>query len=114
MTDTPRPTGVVSAASDAAGIRIVRVLDAPRDLVFRAWTEPEQFAAWFGEYGSEIPLETVSMDVRPGGAWSLVMYHGPERTEIPFSGLYREVDPPARLVLTFSNPEDPRVRTSRS
>jgi uncharacterized protein YndB with AHSA1/START domain len=107
MADATRPEGVVSAASDADGIEIVRVFDAPRDLVFRAWTEPERFAAWFGEHGSSIPLENISMDARPGGAWSAVMIHGPERVEIPFAGEFREVVEPERVVMTLSDPDDP-------
>jgi len=97
----------VSAASDAEGIVIVRVFDAPRELVFKAWTEPERFATWFGEHGSEIPLESISMDAQPGGAWSAVMIHGPERMEIPFSGKFREVEPPERVVMTLGDPGDP-------
>lgn len=106
MADTTPPEGVVSAASDAGGILIVRIFDAPRELVFKAWTEPERFATWFGEEGSSIPLETLSLDVRPGGAWSAIMIHGPERVEIPFSGHYREVVEPERLVFTFADPTD--------
>ena len=68
MTEPTPAEGVVSATSDADGIVIVRVFDAPRELVFKAWTEPERFATWFGEHGSSIPLETASMDPRPGGA----------------------------------------------
>ncbi len=101
MTEPTHAEGVVSARSDADGIVIVRVFDAPRELVFKAWTEPERFAAWFGEHGSSIPLETASMDPRPGGAWSAVMIHGPERMEIPFSGTFREVVEPEVVELVL-------------
>lgn len=101
MTEPTRAEGVVSARSDADGIVIVRVFDAPRELVFKAWTEPERFATWFGEHGSSIPLETASMDPRPGGAWSAVMLHGPERMEIPFSGTFREVVEPEVVELVL-------------
>ena len=74
MTTTHAPAGVLTASSDASGISIVRVLDAPPELVFKCWTEPEHFAAWFGEHGSSMPVETVTMDVRPGGAWRAVMH----------------------------------------
>lgn len=107
MTDATPPEGVVSAASDAEGIVIVRVFGAPRELVFKAWTEPERFATWFGEHGSSIPLENISMDARPGGAWSAVMIHGPERIEIPFAGEFREVVEPERVVMTLADPDDP-------
>ena len=109
MADATPPEGVVSAASDAEGIVIVRVFDAPRELVFKAWTEPERFAAWFGEHGSSIPLERITMDARPGGAWSAVMLHGPDRIEIPFAGEFREVVEPERVVLTLAEPDDPHA-----
>jgi uncharacterized protein YndB with AHSA1/START domain len=85
------------------GITITRVFDAPRDLVFRAWTEPERFARWFGPDDSEVPVSTVSMDVRPGGAWRATMFAGPERHEIRWWGVYREVVPPERLAFTISD-----------
>jgi activator of Hsp90 ATPase-like protein len=89
MSDATPPEGVVSAHSDAEGILIVRVFDAPRELVFKAWTEAERFATWFGEHGSSIPLDKVSMDARPGGAWSATMIHGPDKVDPsdPESGL---------------------------
>ena len=107
MSDAMQPEGVVSAHSDAEGILIVRVFDAPRELVFKAFTEADQFAAWFGEHGSEIPLDKVAMDPRPGGTWHATMYHGPERTEIPFSGTFLEVVEPERVVMTLASPGEP-------
>jgi uncharacterized protein YndB with AHSA1/START domain len=98
---------VVSASSDRNGIEIVRIFDAPRDLVFKAWTEPERFARWFGEHGSSIPLDRISMDPRPGGAWSAVMLHGPDRVEIPFSGRFRELVDPELVALTLADPSNP-------
>ncbi len=56
MSDEAPQEGVVSAHSDAEGILIVRVFDAPRELVFKAWTEAERFATWFGEHGSTHPV----------------------------------------------------------
>jgi len=85
------------------GITITRVFDAPRERIWREWTEPERFADWFGGASSEVPLSTVSMDVRPGGSWRLTMFAGPERHEIRWWGEYREVVEPERLVLTFSD-----------
>jgi uncharacterized protein YndB with AHSA1/START domain len=101
MNDATQPEGIVSAHSDADGILIVQVFDAPRELVFRAWTEGPRFAEWFGEHGSEIPLDKVDMDPRPGGEWHATMYHGPDRTEIPFYGELLEVVEPERLVMTI-------------
>ena len=104
MSDPTPPEGVVSASSDANGIVIVRVFDAPRELVFQAWTEPEHFVTWFGEHGSEIPLDRITMDARPGGRWDAVMFHGPERIEIHFTGEFREVIAPERVVLSLEVP----------
>ena len=88
-------------------IDITRLFDAPRELVFKAWTEPERFAQWFGGAEVTVPLESVSMDVRPGGTWRATMQAG--ETEIAWKGEYREVVPPERLVLTITDqPGDER------
>jgi uncharacterized protein YndB with AHSA1/START domain len=87
------------------GFTSTRVFDAPRERVWREWTEPAAFADWFGGTESEVPLESVSMDVRPGGAWRLTMYAGPGRREIRWWGEYREVEAPERLVFTISDRE---------
>jgi uncharacterized protein YndB with AHSA1/START domain len=84
-----------------AGITIVRVFDAPRERVWREWTEPESFADWFGGVESEVPVSTVSMDVRPGGSWRLTMFAA--RGEIHWNGEYREVEEPERLVFTVTD-----------
>ena len=83
------------------GFKATRVFDAPRERVWKEWTEPERFADWFGGPDSEVPLSTVSMDVSPGGSWRLTMYANPGRREIHWNGEYREVVEPERLVLTF-------------
>jgi uncharacterized protein YndB with AHSA1/START domain len=90
-----------------AGIYITRVFAAPRERVWQEWTQPEAFADWFGTAESEIPLSSVSMDVRPGGAWRLTMYAEPGRREIHWRGEYREVVEPERLVFTLTDePEE--------
>ena len=88
------------------GIAITRVFDAPRERVWREWTEPEHFADWYGGADAEVPLSTVSMDVREGGAWRLTMYAGPGRREIRWKGEYREVVEPERLVFTVTDRPD--------
>jgi uncharacterized protein YndB with AHSA1/START domain len=77
---------------------IVRVFDAPREAVWRAWTDPEQLAQWFGPRGVSTPLDKIRMDLRPGGVASLVMVDDASGTEYPNSGTYLEVVPPERLV----------------
>jgi len=81
---------------------ITRVFDAPRERVWQEWTEPARFADWFGAEG-EVPLTTVSMDVREGGEWRLKMFYGPNRVESNWHGRYQEVVPPERLVLTMTD-----------
>jgi uncharacterized protein YndB with AHSA1/START domain len=89
--------------AEQPGISITRVFDAPRERVWEEWTEPERFADWFGGTQSEVPLSTVSMDVRPGGSWRLTMFADPGRREIQWEGEYREVAPPERLVFTVTD-----------
>jgi uncharacterized protein YndB with AHSA1/START domain len=88
------------------GFTITRVFDAPPERIWREWTEPERFADWYGGPDGVIPLDTVEMDVRPGGTWRATMFYGPDRREIRWKGEYREVDPPRRLVLTLSDQPD--------
>ena len=87
--------------AEAAGITITRVFDAPRERVWREWTEPDRFADWFGGGEAEVPVSTVVMDVREGGAWRATMLADSGRREIHWYGEYREVVEPERLVLTF-------------
>jgi uncharacterized protein YndB with AHSA1/START domain len=98
MADPPTPD---SAREEE--ITITRVFDAPRERVWTEWTEPKRFADWFGGSESEVPLSTVSMDVRPGGSWRATMLAAPGRREIHWKGEYREVVEPERLVFTLSD-----------
>jgi len=75
-----------------------RWFDAPRDLVFRAMTEPERIPRWWGRIGDVTRVET--MDVRPGGTWRFVS-RGPDGVDYPFTGEFLEIDPPSRVVQTF-------------
>lgn len=86
------------------GIDITRVVEAPRERVFAAWTVPEDFAAWYGG-DADVPLERVSLDVTPGGEWSLVIVV--PGAEMPFHGVYREVSAPERLVFTLKDRSAP-------
>ncbi|MGH2416270.1 MAG: SRPBCC domain-containing protein [Microcystaceae cyanobacterium] len=76
-------------------IVIIRVFNAPRELVFPAWTEPKHIEQWWGPKGFTTRVE--QMDLRPGGTWRYVMC-GPDGTEYPVNGVFREVVPPERLV----------------
>lgn len=78
-------------------IDITRVLDAPRDLAFRLWTEPRHMAQWWGPKDFTNPV--CDMDARPGGAMRIVM-RAPDGAEHPMTGLFHEVVAPERLVFT--------------
>jgi uncharacterized protein YndB with AHSA1/START domain len=93
----------MSEGATEYGIRITRSFDAPRERVWREWTEPEAFADWYGGSQCEVPLDTVSMDVRPGGKWRLTMFAPPDRRRIDWKGEYLEVVAPERLVFTVTD-----------
>ncbi len=79
-------------------ILIERVFDAPRDEVFRAFTDPELIPQWWGPRDGTTVVDR--MDVRAGGGWRFVM-RGADGAETGFRGTYREVTPPERIVQTF-------------
>jgi uncharacterized protein YndB with AHSA1/START domain len=77
-----------------------RVVDAPRELVWEAWTNPEHVPHWLlGPEGWTMPV--CEIDLRPGGAWHFV-WRRSDGTEMEMRGEYREVEPPERLVHTES------------
>ncbi len=94
----------MSTGSEAT---ITRVFDAPREELWRYLTEPELFASWFGTPPYTTRASTVSMDVRPGGAWRATMVHESDGSELPFRGTFKEIVPPERLVQTFEDVDDP-------
>jgi uncharacterized protein YndB with AHSA1/START domain len=83
-------------------LTVSRVVDAPRDLVWRAFTEPEHLAEFWGGPGISVPVESVTMDVRAGGIFELTMVAS-DGTEYPNRGEYVEVEKPSRIV--FSEPD---------
>ncbi len=93
-------------AEPEPGLRITRVFDAPRDQVWKEWTEPERFADWFGLRSTPAPADGVAMDVRPGGTWRLTMAATDQHPEIRWAGEYREVAAPERLVFTITDRPD--------
>lgn len=82
-------------SDDRASVRIVDVFDAPRDVVFAAWTEPERLEQWWGPGLFETVFAEV--DLRPGGRYELLLEPGSMR----LVGEFREVTPPRRLVYTW-------------
>jgi uncharacterized protein YndB with AHSA1/START domain len=82
--------------ADGAEFVMDRVFDAPRELVWRALTEPDRIPRWWGP--SETTMTVEEMDVRPGGRWRWVAHTADG--DAPFCGEYLEVEPPERLVHT--------------
>lgn len=87
----------VSLPSDRE-IVLTRDFEAPRSLVFEAFTRPKHLKQWWGLRGST--LRVCEVDLRPGGAWRFVT-RGANGHENPFRGEYREITPPERLVYTL-------------
>jgi uncharacterized protein YndB with AHSA1/START domain len=79
-------------------ILTTREFDAPRDVVFKAMTNPDLISRWWGPRRYTTTVD--KMDVRPGGAWRFIMRE-PDGRETGFRGEYREVVPPERIVQTF-------------
>lgn len=80
-------------------ITITRVFDAPREVVFRAWTDPDHVAKWFGPAGFDVPRESVEVDLRAGGRFRLLMVRGDSGMEHPIDYEVVEVSEPELLVL---------------
>jgi uncharacterized protein YndB with AHSA1/START domain len=76
---------------------ITRVYDAPRELVWKAWTDPEHVARWFGPRGFTTPRSTITMDVRPGGTFEVTMISDDDGKAYPSGGTFLEVEEPERL-----------------
>lgn len=83
----------------APELSVTRVVDAPRELVFRAWTDPVHLARWWGPQGF-VTIE-LSADIRPGGAYRACM-RSPVGTTHRRRGIYREIVAPERLVFTYA------------
>jgi uncharacterized protein YndB with AHSA1/START domain len=87
------------AATDDRVLVISRLIDAPRRLVFKAWTEPEHVARWWGPRGFSTTY--CKMDIRPGGAFRFCM-RSPEGNDLWKQGVFREIVVPERIVFTFA------------
>ena len=85
---------------DRVSLKLHRVFDAPRDLVWLAWTRPEMMVRWLGPV--EWPAARVAQDLRVGGDWSAVLKSADSDETLWQGGVYREIDPPKRLVFTFA------------
>jgi len=94
-----------ASAADAPEFSITRVFDAPRELVWRAWTEEAELAQWLHPFG--VSTDGVSCDVRVGGRYRYTMTNDETGDEYPTGGEYLEVEPTERLVFTWGEPDAP-------
>ena len=97
MSAKDSPAALLTILSDREVV-LTRVFDAPRELVFRAHTDPDLIPQWWGLRSNTTVVE--QMDVRSGGIWRFVQRDA-QGNEFAFHGEYREVLPPERLVNTF-------------
>lgn len=102
MTMNERKNSLTEAPADRSLV-LTRLFDAPRRLVFEAWTKKEHLDQWCAPRGFTIPSS--EGDVRPGGAWRCVMI-APHGEKYPVGGVYREIIPNELLVFTHTWEED--------
>jgi uncharacterized protein YndB with AHSA1/START domain len=94
-----------AAPVQAPQFTISRTFDAPRELVWRAWTEDAELAQWLSPFG--VSTGSVSFDVRVGGRYRYTMTNDETGEEFPTGGEYIEVDPIERLAFTWGDPDAP-------
>jgi uncharacterized protein YndB with AHSA1/START domain len=87
-----------------------RVFEAPRELVFRCMIEPEHLTHFWGPSGVSTPLETITVDARPGGSFETVMVNDTDGSRYPTRAIFIEVTEPERLV--WQEPDNGVVTTS--
>lgn len=77
---------------------VTRVIAATPERIWEAWTDPEQLSKFFAPGGSSVPLETITMDVREGGEFSLTMVNDHNDEQYPMNAIYKTLDAPNKLV----------------
>jgi uncharacterized protein YndB with AHSA1/START domain len=97
---------LLPSLSAAAEFVISRTFDAPRELVWKAWTEPERLKQWWGPRVIKTPI--CEMNVRVGGKYRMVM-RAPDGQDYPMCGVFKEIVEPSRLVMTMDCSEHPPV-----
>jgi len=98
MAEQTKTTSKLSLPSDREIVGS-RIMDAPPELVFKAYTDPELIPRWWGPRRYATTVD--KMDLRPGGVWRFV-HRAADGGEYAFNGVYREIVPPKRLVYTFN------------
>jgi uncharacterized protein YndB with AHSA1/START domain len=91
-------TATTTIYSEGGDLVFERTFDAPREQVWKAFTDPALVPGWWGPHGTTTTV--IEMDVRPGGKWRYVS-HAPDRDDVTFYGEYLEVEPPKSFKWTF-------------
>jgi uncharacterized protein YndB with AHSA1/START domain len=94
-------------------IVIERVVDAPRDLVWNAWTDADEMTKWWGPEHFTTPREKIELDLRPGGVCRMTMV-GPDGEEYPNDGHFGVVEPPERLSFGQETTEHPMIESGET
>lgn len=100
--------GKSSAVQTEPRLEIVRVFDAPPELVFKVWSSAEHVARWLGP--KDFTCTSCEMDFRAGGAWRACI-RSPEGAEYWFSVVYQQITPPGRIAFTFAWEEPDALET---
>jgi uncharacterized protein YndB with AHSA1/START domain len=95
----------MNTTKPAFELEFTRVIDAPRARIYKAWTNPEQMTKWFAPKPYQLAVNRI--DLRTGGTFDMAM-RGPNGEDFPFTGTYREVVPPSKLVWSGEFPGDPK------
>jgi uncharacterized protein YndB with AHSA1/START domain len=96
-------TNSLDLETDPRSIIGIREFDAPRELVFAAWTDPKHLSQWWGPNG--FTTTTSSFDFKPGGVWRFVM-HGPDGRDYQNRVTFMEIVPPERIVYRHGGGDD--------
>jgi uncharacterized protein YndB with AHSA1/START domain len=84
-------------------LTFTRIYEAPRELLFQCMTEPEHLAHFWGPVGMSTPVDNITVDLRPGGAFETVMVNDENGEEYPMKAVFVAIDPPSSY--TFTEPD---------
>jgi uncharacterized protein YndB with AHSA1/START domain len=94
-------------------ITLERVYDASQEVVWRAWTDPDEVTKWWGPEGFTTPREMIEFDLRPGGVCRLTMI-GPDGQQYPNDGHYGIVEPPNRFSFGGTVEDNPMMQSGET
>ena len=90
-------------ANDLGEVTIVRIFDAPRELVYACMTDPKHLTHFWGPTGVSTPLENITLDLRVGGVFETIMVNDETGDQYPSKGVFTEITPPS--VLAWGEPD---------